>query len=201
MANDLLFPIGIEGLTDLTCDVYPFASDTAVVTNRPLTEADNAKGWYEADTDEEEDTGLHRVVIKDDGDVVATSFVVLTNGGLDVVGLSISLVAFSDVHRYWTVFNYIRDQANEQDVITAVWLRDGTFLSGIDPVTLTLVDALTDETIATDDMDNVGTHHVIVLSGEDRLPLGTPGRITFSATIDGATRTFSHIVSRDTNGG
>ena len=92
------------------------------------------------------------------------------------------------------------DDANSQDEYTVTWYRNGTLLtSGITSPTITVIKrADGTDLIGTTAMTQVGSSGTYKYTEtSNRLTAGEAVIITLSATIDGATRSWRKIKSRD----
>ena len=74
------------GLTGVLLDLYPVATDVALVTDLAATESPAGSGFYQF-TYNGTETGLHRIVLRDPLGFLASYYVELTNtGARDLAG-------------------------------------------------------------------------------------------------------------------
>jgi hypothetical protein len=113
---------------------------------------------------------------------------------------------FGDVlqHKYWAVINFNRDNINSRDEYTIFWYRNATLLddTNISTPLLSVYDradgsALISGVTPTDVSPTEGNMYKYD-EVTDRIGSGQSFLMVTKATIDGAVRTYSTLVSRDT---
>jgi len=107
------------------------------------------------------------------------------------------------VDLYHADIQFVRDQSNTQDEWTITWFKNGVRItSGITSPTLELIKRVdgTDLVGATS-LTQIGStgSYKVDLTSSNRVTVGEAVIAVVAATIDGATRSFSRVVGRDSS--
>lgn len=206
------------GLGSLTVDLYPPDSTTADVSGLATAEQTNALGFYRADVTGAI-SGTKRVVVKDGGTWIATTYLYLEDDtsvwreiGLSQLeatqpmyapakaGDAMTLDSAEDIYQAQIRLNV--DDANSQDEWACYFLKNGEPVASADvsSVTLQVVKRAdgTDLISSGTSMTEIGSTGVFKYDeGTNRTTAGEDVVAIVSATIDSGTRTFRWIIGRD----
>ena len=201
-----------SGLT-LTVDLFPYGNDTrANSAGDTLTEATNRRGLYLA-TISEALTGWHTVHVKHLGQVIAVYDIYLHDDTaihrcqdalprvvtVEAITSGVTLAASETI--YPAEIQFSVDAEDTRDEYTVTWFENGTVItSGVTAPTI--------EVLRRDDGSAlIASGTVLGPIGDsgalkhdetaNRLAAGEAALVTVTATIDGATRSWRRILTRE----
>ncbi|MBP9035255.1 MAG: hypothetical protein KBG29_15245, partial [Pseudomonadales bacterium] len=111
-----------------------------------------------------------------------------------------AVIGGTGLHVYWAEIELRLGEDGGMDRWSVLWYRDGVLLTtGVSDAALTVQRATTGAPLLNGvSLTDIGGGHFLYSSEDtDRIDLGTPYIATVSATIDGATRTWSKPIGRD----
>lgn len=173
--------------------------------------AHDSEGWYAVALDATDTGTLGILTLKAQDDEshlpVWQSYVVVPAAVYDglVAGSETFKVAVAEVlgvaagDVYHADVNLTIDETNSQDEYTVVWFKNGVRLtSGVSAAAIEVVDREGDTLFNPITLEEAGAHGLYFHNEEtDRTTPGQAVTVIVSATIDGSTRIFSRLVSRD----
>lgn len=173
-----------------TCTVYRNGSAVGSMTAQNATSFGTGLYRYQAAI-----TVANGFSIGDKVQIVATSVV----GG---VTSSIILKAFQVSAIYAAQIDFADDESNTQDEYTVQWFKNGApVTSGITSPTIQVIKrADGTDLVASTSMTQIGStgaYKYDSTSAGERVSNGEPVVVQVQATIDGATRTWRKVLSRD----
>ncbi|HRS28491.1 MAG TPA: hypothetical protein P5255_09515 [Phycisphaerae bacterium] len=158
--------------------------------------AHDEAGWYDVTLDADDTDTLGELVVSVQ---VAGALPVWERYTVVPAEVYDAVIGGTGLHVYWAEIELRLDEDGGMDRWSVLWYRDGVLLTtGVSDAALTVQRATTGAPLLNGvSLTDIGGGHLLYSEDTDRIDLGTPYIATVSATIDGATRTWSKPIGRD----